>query len=87
MEGGVVDDILDKFISYYIKYYETLIERFIDLNSRCLNTLNGLFLGDNTAVFRAKIQRGGRINIPSIELERLKLKEGEIVKIILIRED
>jgi len=76
---NVVDDL--------IKHYETLIEKFMDLNSRCLNTFNSLFLSSNTAVFRAKIQRGGRINIPSIELERLKLREGEIVKIILIREE
>ena len=42
---------------------------------------------DNMAVFRAKIQSGGRISIPEADRAALGLKEGDVVKVVVIKED
>uniref|UniRef100_A0A7C3MCV7 SpoVT-AbrB domain-containing protein n=1 Tax=Archaeoglobus fulgidus TaxID=2234 RepID=A0A7C3MCV7_ARCFL len=41
---------------------------------------------DGIAVFRAKVQSGGRISIPEPDRIALGLKDGEIVKVIVIKE-
>lgn len=43
-------------------------------------------LQEDVAVFRAKIQSGGRISIPEPDRNALNLKEGDIVKVIVIKE-
>ncbi len=44
-------------------------------------------LQKNTAVFRARVQSGGRISIPEPDRVALNIKEGDVVKVILIKED
>ena len=44
-------------------------------------------LHKNTAVFRARVQSGGRISIPEPDRVALNIKEGDVVKVILIKED
>lgn len=46
-----------------------------------LNPIQG-----NTAIFRAKVQSGGRISIPEADRIALDLKEGDVVKVIVIKE-
>lgn len=43
-------------------------------------------LQEDIAVFRAKIQSGGRISIPEPDRNALNLKEGDIVKVVVIKE-
>ncbi|AKG91005.1 looped-hinge helix DNA binding domain, AbrB family [Geoglobus ahangari] len=38
------------------------------------------------AVFRARVQSGGRISIPESDRAMLGLKEGDIVKVIVVKE-
>ncbi|ELZ88792.1 hypothetical protein C453_00975 [Haloferax elongans ATCC BAA-1513] len=35
------------------------------------------------AIFAAKVQQNHRINIPKAEVEKLDLKEGELVQVVL----
>lgn len=46
-----------------------------------LNPIQG-----NTAIFRAKVQSGGRVSIPEADRIALDLKEGDVVKVIVIKE-
>ena len=43
-------------------------------------------LRENIAVFRAKVQSGGRISIPETDRQVLGIKEGDVVKVIVIKE-
>lgn len=43
-------------------------------------------LSKDIAVFRAKIQAGGRISIPEAEKIALGIHDGDVVKVILVRE-
>lgn len=41
-------------------------------------------LGSQTAVFKARVQRGGRISIPDAERESLDIEHGQIVQALVI---
>lgn len=66
-----------------LKMQTNLIEMItIALNNVIkLNPIQG-----NTAIFRAKVQSGGRISIPEADRIALDLKEGDVVKVIVIKE-
>jgi len=82
--------LIDKILNYQKNLIETYLriiteyqERLIEiLANNCKYSLDG----ENKAVFRARIQRGGRIAIPEIEREALNLKEGDIVRVVIIKE-
>jgi bifunctional DNA-binding transcriptional regulator/antitoxin component of YhaV-PrlF toxin-antitoxin module len=40
-------------------------------------------LGSETAVFKARVQRGGRISIPDAERESLDIRHGQIVQALV----
>lgn len=78
----------------YIEEFQKFWEKMIQMQSLFLSPLSGTFeslqkfsiMQDNIAVFRAKIQSGGRISIPEPDRVALNLKEGDIVKVIVIKE-
>ncbi len=95
--GTVIDRILyyqknliESYINFITDYYDKMIETFTDKIQENQRTIFEAYLNflncNNKAVFRARIQKGGRIAIPEIEREALNLSEGDIVKIILIKE-
>ena len=44
-------------------------------------------LGIKTATFRARLMRGGRITIPDTEREALKIKEGDLLRVVVTKEE
>ncbi len=82
-------NLFESYIQIITDYYDKMIDIFankIQENQKSLLETYMNFLNcENKAVFRARIQKGGRIAIPEIEREALGLEEGDIVKIILIK--
>lgn len=61
--------------------------RFIESFMNALDNLTKFSLmQNNVAVFRTKVQSGGRISIPEADRVSLQIKEGDIVKVIVIKE-
>ena len=61
--------------------------KFIESFMNALENLTKFSLmQNNVAVFRTKVQSGGRISIPEADRVSLKIKEGDIVKVIVIKE-
>lgn len=59
----------------------------IEMITTALNNLAKLNpMQSNTAIFRAKLQSGGRLSIPEADRIALDLKEGDVVKVIVIKE-
>ena len=50
------------------------------------NTLRDVVITffNQTAIYKARIQKGGRIKIPEEERSALRLKEGDVVQVIII---
>ena len=50
------------------------------------NTLRDVVITffNQTAIYKARIQKGGRIKIPEEERSALELKEGDVVQVIII---
>lgn len=50
------------------------------------NTLRDVVITffNQTAIYKARIQKGGRIKIPEEERSALGLKEGDVVQVIII---
>ncbi len=60
---------------------------FVETVSSMMKLISGFSLMNrNVAVFRARIQAGGRISIPEAEKAALGINDGDIVKVIVIKE-
>ena len=60
---------------------------FVETVSSMMKLISGFSLmNKNVAVFRARIQAGGRISIPEAEKAALRINDGDIVKVIVIKE-
>jgi len=74
---------------------EEAVERQMELFRRFLSTgpagsagLDGLgdlgSVGTDAAVFKTRVQSGGRISIPDAEREALDIDEGDIVQAVIV---
>uniref|UniRef100_A0A7J2TLI2 SpoVT-AbrB domain-containing protein n=1 Tax=Archaeoglobus fulgidus TaxID=2234 RepID=A0A7J2TLI2_ARCFL len=64
-----------------------LQREFVETISSMMKLISGFsIMNRNMAVFRAKIQAGGRISIPEAEKIVLGISDGDIVKVIIIKE-
>ena len=70
------NEILEIIIDKILYHQRILLESYINF-----------FTDSYKAIFRARIQKGGRIAIPETEREALNLKDGELVRVILMKED
>uniref|UniRef100_A0A7C3UL16 AbrB/MazE/SpoVT family DNA-binding domain-containing protein n=1 Tax=Geoglobus ahangari TaxID=113653 RepID=A0A7C3UL16_9EURY len=82
--------IIDKILEYQKNLVESYLRIIIEYQERLIEILTNFAnykkLEENSAVFRARIQKGGRIAIPEIEREAMNLKEGDIVRVIIIKD-
>ncbi len=69
-----------------VKAQQELMKKFTEMQSSFLEFSKFTPFSNNIAVFRAKIQSGGRISIPEAVRTSLNLKEGDVVKVIVIKE-
>ena len=69
------------------KTLEIIIDRILYHQRILLESYLNFFTDSYKAIFRARIQKGGRIAIPETEREALNLKDGELVRVILMKED
>lgn len=69
-----------------VKAQQELMKKFTEMQSSFLEFSRFTPFSNNIAVFRAKIQSGGRISIPEADRTALNLKEGDVVKVIVIKE-
>ncbi|MCD6492612.1 MAG: AbrB/MazE/SpoVT family DNA-binding domain-containing protein [Archaeoglobaceae archaeon] len=69
-----------------VKAQQELMKKFTEMQSSFLEFSKFTPFSNNIAVFRAKIQSGGRISIPEADRTALNLKEGDVVKVIVIKE-
>jgi len=69
-----------------MKVQQELMKRFTEIQSSFLEFHKYTPFSNNIATFRAKIQSGGRVSIPEADRAALNLKEGDIVKVIVIKE-
>ena len=44
-------------------------------------------LGTKAAAFRAKLMRGGRITVPETEREALGIREGDLLRVVVTKEE
>lgn len=78
----------------YFKEIQKFWENLFKMQMSVLETLNIVLknnliinaLDENVAIFRAKVQSGGRISIPETDRVVLNLQDGDIVKVIVIKE-
>ncbi|MCQ4153823.1 MAG: hypothetical protein HA489_02665 [Archaeoglobales archaeon] len=64
-----------------------LQKEFIESLSSTIKLFSGFsFMSKEIAVFRARIQAGGRISIPEAEKIALRLEDGDVVKVIIVKE-
>ncbi|MEM1578150.1 MAG: AbrB/MazE/SpoVT family DNA-binding domain-containing protein [Archaeoglobaceae archaeon] len=72
------------------KFWEEVMRvqrEFMETLSSMLRFFSGFsILSKDIAVFRAKIQTGGRISIPEAEKIALGLQDGDVVKVIIVKE-
>lgn len=72
------------------KFWEEVMKvqrEFMETLSSILKFFSGFnIFSKDIAVFRAKIQTGGRISIPEAEKIALGLQDGDVVKVIIVRE-
>ena len=72
------------------KIWENSIKMQLKFVESFMNALDNLtkfsLMQNNVAVFRTKVQSGGRISIPEADRTALQIKEGDIVKVIVIKE-
>ncbi len=72
------------------KFWEDALRlqrEFIESLSSTIKLVSGFsVMSKDIAVFRAKIQAGGRISIPEAEKIALKLQDGDVVKVIIVKE-
>ena len=50
-----------------------------------LAEIKAAFLPESVASFRAEVQRGGRVGIPSIERKQLGISKGDTVSVLLMK--
>lgn len=72
---------------------ESAAEQQFELWKQWLSASGGTDLGEiskfgsaslGTAVFKTRVQSGGRISIPDVEREALDIQEGDIVQTVVI---
>ena len=72
------------------KIWENSIKMQLKFMESFMNALENLtkfsLMQNNMAVFRTKVQRGGRVSIPEADRISLQIKEGDIVRVIVIKE-
>ncbi|MCS7144582.1 MAG: AbrB/MazE/SpoVT family DNA-binding domain-containing protein [Archaeoglobaceae archaeon] len=72
------------------KFWEDALKwqrEFIESLSSAIKLMSGFsIMSKDLAVFRAKIQAGGRISIPEAEKIALGIKDGDVVKVIIVKE-
>ncbi|MCX8172609.1 MAG: hypothetical protein N3D09_03225 [Archaeoglobaceae archaeon] len=74
---------LQKFWEEALKWQKEFIESL----SSAIKLVSGFsVMSKELAVFRAKIQAGGRISIPEAEKIALGLRDGDVVKVIILKE-
>ena len=79
--------IIDKILNYQKSIIESYLRIITEYHERVVEIFtNYRKLEGNSAVFRARIQKGGRIAIPEIEREAMNLKEGDIVRVVIIKD-
>jgi hypothetical protein len=62
-----------------------LFRRFAGANGSGFDGFSGLgSMSAGTAVFKTRVQSGGRISIPDAEREALGIEEGDIVQTVVI---
>ena len=92
MIGGLesYELLIDKILNYQKNLIESYLRIITEYQERLIEILANNWKysleEENKAVFRARIQKGGRIAIPEIEREALKLKEGDVVKVVIVKE-
>jgi hypothetical protein len=59
-----------------------MFRRFASMDSGGLSALSSM--GRGTAVFKTRVQSGGRISIPDAEREALDIEEGDIVQTVVV---
>lgn len=64
-----------------LEIYRLMLE-----NLRAYLETGANLLNSNAAIFRCRVQSGGRISIPEADRSALNIKEGDIVKVIVIKE-
>ena len=78
----------------YFREFQKVWNEFMKMQGEFMNNITSM-LGFATemnvfrkdiAVFRAKVQSGGRISIPESDRIMLDIKEGDIVKVIVMKE-
>jgi hypothetical protein len=74
---------LQKLWENLFKVQTTTLET---ISSALENLVKLNVMQENVAVFRAKIQSGGRVSIPEAERTALNLNEGDVVKVIIVKE-
>ena len=78
----------------YFKEFQRFWEEYLKLQKNFVDGLLSVFdltskfsiLREDIAIFRAKVQSGGRISIPETDRLALNIKEGDIVKVIVIKD-
>ncbi|WP_290900681.1 AbrB/MazE/SpoVT family DNA-binding domain-containing protein [Ferroglobus sp.] len=78
----------------YFKEFQKFWGEFLKTQEEMLRNLTSMFdfslkfnvLRNDIAVFRAKVQSGGRISIPEADRQALNIKEGDVVKVIIVKE-
>ncbi|MFB6302915.1 MAG: AbrB/MazE/SpoVT family DNA-binding domain-containing protein [Haloferacaceae archaeon] len=62
-----------------------LFKRFLSTGPTGLDGMGGLgSMGTGAAVFKTRVQSGGRISIPDAEREALDIDEGDIVQTVVV---
>jgi len=87
MIGGLecYENVIDKILNYQKDLIDSYLRIITEYQERLIELIK-YQSDENRAVFRARIQKGGRIAIPEIEREVMNLKEGDIVRVVIIKE-
>ncbi len=76
-------ELIEKTWKDAADFQKNVLESYTYL-SKILSQFN--VMNSSMAVFRAKVQSGGRISIPEVDRAILNLKDGDIVKVIVVKE-
>ncbi|RLI81996.1 hypothetical protein DRP07_06135 [Archaeoglobales archaeon] len=76
-------ETIQKTWNEFAEFQRNMLQTFAAM-SKSFAQLN--VMNSNMAVFRAKVQSGGRISIPEADRQAMKINDGDIVKVILVKE-
>ncbi|ADC65565.1 conserved hypothetical protein [Ferroglobus placidus DSM 10642] len=83
--------MVPEYFKEFQEFWNEMVKNQRELVKNLLSSFEFLskfnILRKDVAVFRAKVQSGGRISIPEADRQALGIKEGDLVKVIVIKEE